>query len=601
MRTVETSGDMIYEADYSVKMNDGITIRYDVYRPKKEGSFPVIVTYGPYSKGMHFSQSYGLFWKRIKEAYPEILEGTSGRYMNWETVDPEKWVPYDYAVVKIDSRGTGRSEGVIDSCSDREAQDFYACIEHIATEPWCNGKIAGLGISYYAIMLWAVAAKCPPHLSAIIPFEGASDFYREFARHGGIGHDFASVWYPLQVGAVEHGLGKAGQYGRISKDFVSGPETVSKKELTAHRSNYLQEMTEQEMIYDPVYQKRQVDLTKINIPVLSCGNWGGNALHLRGNIEGYLAVPSKDKFLEIHGLEHFTEFYTDYGRTMQKAFLDHYLKGLDTWHQSPVHLRLRNIDGSFTDRDEQEWPLKRTRWTKLYLHGDGSLSEAEDGDFALSFEADGSGLNFFTPPMEQETEITGPIAGHFTISSSTEDADVFVTMRILDPARQDVSFVSANDAHGVITNGWLRASHRKLDTEKSTAYRPVHTYDEKQPLNPSEKVPLDVEVWPTSVIIPKRYRLGFYVGGKDFAFKDKSKWSRVDISAYLRPRMLLSLFRTLNFKGMVGLLKHDKVWKGQAMYTHTIDRKSAVFHGTTTIYSDENDRPYILLPVIPKS
>ncbi|MDY2960388.1 MAG: hypothetical protein SOR72_06305 [Hornefia sp.] len=93
MRTVETRGDMIFEADFSVKMDDGITIRYDVYRPKKEGCFPAIVTYGPYSKGMHFSQSYGLFWKRIKEAYPEILEGTSGKYMNWETVDPEKWVP----------------------------------------------------------------------------------------------------------------------------------------------------------------------------------------------------------------------------------------------------------------------------------------------------------------------------------------------------------------------------------------------------------------------------------------------------------------------------------------------------------------------------
>ena len=129
---------MIYEADYAVKMNDGITIRYDVYRPKKEGSFPVIVTYGPYSKGMHFSQSYGLFWKRIKEAYPEILEGTSGKYMNWETVDPEKWVLYDYAVVKIDSRGTGRSEGVIDSCSDREGNDLRSDLSEKAGRPHQN-------------------------------------------------------------------------------------------------------------------------------------------------------------------------------------------------------------------------------------------------------------------------------------------------------------------------------------------------------------------------------------------------------------------------------------------------------------------------------
>ena len=99
----------------------------------------------------------------LRQAYPEILEGTSGTYMNWETVDPEKWVPEGYAIVKVDSRGTGRSEGVIDSCSDREAQDFCDCIEHVAQLPWCDGKVAGLGISYYAIMLWAVAAKRPPH------------------------------------------------------------------------------------------------------------------------------------------------------------------------------------------------------------------------------------------------------------------------------------------------------------------------------------------------------------------------------------------------------------------------------------------------------
>lgn len=427
MKIIKDKG-MVIEIDNFIIMDDGIKIRYDVYRPDNDGRYPSIITYGPYSKGMHFSQSYGLFWKRIKEAYPEILEGTSGKYMNWETVDPEKWVPEGYAVVKADSRGTGRSEGIIDNCSDREAQDFYNCIEYIAALPWCNGKIAGLGISYYAIMLWAVAAKRPPHLSAIIPFEGASDFYREFARHGGIGHDFASIWYPLQVGAVQHGLGKLGQKGKISNDYVSGPETLSRKELTANRSSYLTDIAEQEMITDKVYQNRKVDLSKINIPVLSCGNWGGNGLHLRGNIEGYLSVPSKDKFLEIHGLEHFTEFYTDYGRNMQKAFLDHYLKGLDTWHQAPVHLRLRNIDGSFTDRDEREWPLRRTQWTKFYLHENGSFSRTPSATFTLSFHADGDGLNFFTEPLAEELEITGPISGHFSISSSTDDADLFLTM-----------------------------------------------------------------------------------------------------------------------------------------------------------------------------
>lgn len=165
---------------------------------------------------------------------------------------------------------------------------------------------------------------------------------------------------------------------------------------------------------------------------------------------------------------------------MQKAFLDHYLKGLDTWHQAPIHLRLRNVDGSFTDRDEQEWPLQRTQWTKFYLHENGSFSTTPSATFTLSFHADGDGLNFFADPLGEELEITGPISGHFSISSSTDDADLFLTMRILDENGNDISFVSANDEHGVIANGWLCASHRKLDDEKSTPYRHYHTHDEKQ-------------------------------------------------------------------------------------------------------------------------
>ncbi|MYN69502.1 CocE/NonD family hydrolase [Streptococcus suis] len=355
----------------------------------------------------------------------------------------------------------------MDNWTIQEAKDYAECIEQIAELPWCDGNIAGLGISYYAIMQWAVAAQCPPHLKAIIPFEGASDLYREFARHGGIGSDFVNVWYPLQVAAVQNGLGRFGQFGTISQDYLSGPQTLSKKSLIQNRRNYFEEIAENELIDADVYQRRQIDLSQIDIPVLSCGNWGGNALHLRGNTEGYLAIPSKDKFLEIHGLEHFTEFYTDYGRTMQQAFLDHYLKGKTTWHQAPVHLRLRNVDGSFTDRDEQEWPLARTQWTKYYLQQDGSLSVNASDDFQLPFQADSAGLNFFTEPLTEEREITGPAAASLLVSSSTQDADIFITLRVLDPHGNDISFVAANDPHGVVATGWLRASHRKLDTEKA--------------------------------------------------------------------------------------------------------------------------------------
>lgn len=349
-----------------------------------------------------------------------------------------------------------------------------------------------------------------------------------------------------------------------------------------------------------MYRLRKIDLSKIEIPVLSCSNWGGNALHLRGNTEGYLAIPSKEKFLEIHGLEHFTEFYTDYGRTMQQEFLDHYLKGKDTWHRAPVHLRLRNVDGSFTDRDEQEWPLARTQWTRYYLHQDGGLSTEESGDFRFSFKADREGKDFFTEPLAEALEITGPAAALLLLSSTTKDADVFLTIRVLDHDGKDVSFVAANDPHGVIATGWLRASHRKLDEEKSLPYRPYHTHDELQPLKKGEKVQMNIEIWPTSIILPKGYRLGVHIGGRDFRFADPNLTSRVDISHYLKnPKLMLGMFRALPMNQLFKLLTHEKVWAGNAMYTHSMDMKRKEFSGITTVYSESGNRPYLLLPVIP--
>ena len=143
--------EMTIEFDHEIVMDDGIVIRCDIYRPTGKGKYPAILTNGPYSKGLHFSQGYANFWERIKACYPEILENTTGKYFNWETVDPEKWVPEGYACVRIDSRGSGRSEGMIDSLSPREIQDYYDCIEYIAQLPWCDGNIGLNGISYFGI------------------------------------------------------------------------------------------------------------------------------------------------------------------------------------------------------------------------------------------------------------------------------------------------------------------------------------------------------------------------------------------------------------------------------------------------------------------
>src|SRR5690606_7201155 len=181
----------------------------------------------------------------------------------------------------------------------------------------------------------------------------------------------------------------------------------------------------------------------------------------RGNFEGFMRASSAQKWLEVHGEEHWTHFYTDYGRRLQLEFFDHFLKGEDNgWDRRPrVMLRVRRVDG-FVDRTEDDWPIPRTRWTRMYLHGDGRLSTEPPTEAAtVEFDALGDGVVFTTDPFTEETEVTGPSSLGITVSSSTTDADVFVVVGLVDPEGKEVVFQGALDPHSPIAHGWLRASH----------------------------------------------------------------------------------------------------------------------------------------------
>src|SRR4029453_8649839 len=163
-------------------------------------------------------------------------------------------------------------------------------------------------------------------------------------------------------------------------------------------------------------------------------------------------------------------------------------KGEDTgWKKQPrVALQVRHPGETFVERHEKEWPLARTRWTKLYLSpSDQSLTRAPvRRRGAVSYDGLGVGVTFLTPPLPGEAEITGPIAPKLFVSSQTTDADLFLVVRALTPNLQEVVFQGALDPHTPIAQGWLRASHRKLDSKLTLPYRPYHTHDEKQPLVP---------------------------------------------------------------------------------------------------------------------
>src|SRR5947209_6576486 len=416
--TSEVRDGMRIDWDVPIPVDDGLVLRADVYRPVRDGKRPVILTYGPYGKWLHFEDLYTDQWRRMIAQHPDVAAASTNKYANWEVVDPEKWVPDGYACVRVDSRGAGRSPGFLDIWSARETKDFYDCIEWAGIQPWSNGKVGLNGISYYAINQWQVASLQPPHLAAMCIWEGAADWYRDMTHHGGILCSFWRNWYDMQVKTVQHGLGERGPRSRVTGELVCGSEMLSEEELARTRCDLGSEISSHPL--DDDYHKARSPLwSKVTVPFLSAGNWGGQGLHLRGNVEGFVRAASPHKWLELHGLEHWTHFYTDYGRLLQKRFFDYFLKGINNgWANEPrVRLQIRRLDG-FVERMEDEWPIARTQWTKFYLDPDNrklsSTPVASSG--RIDFDAMADGVTFLSPPLEREMEITGPSAAKLFFS-----------------------------------------------------------------------------------------------------------------------------------------------------------------------------------------
>jgi uncharacterized protein len=559
-----------------IEMDDGIVLRADVFRPIPDGKYPVILSYGPYAKGLAFQEGYPNQWQLMIAQHPDVAAGSSNKYQNWEVVDPEKWVPDGYVCARVDSRGCGCSPGTIDHFSPRETRDFYNCIEWAGAQPWSNGKVGLNGISYYAINQWHVAALQPPHLAAMCIWEGAADWYRDMTHHGGILCTFWANWYDMQVKTVQYGRGERGPRSRVTGELVCGTQTLSEAELARNRCDFGNEILAHPLD-DDYHRARSPVWSQITVPFLSAGNWGGQGLHLRGNVEGFVRAASKQKWLELHGLEHWTHFYTDYGRRLQKRFFDYFLKGIENeWTDEPqVRLQIRRLDG-FAERVESEWPIARTQWTKFYLNlVDRTLTRTPVvGEGRVEFDATGDGVTFFSPPFENETEITGPSAAKLFISSSTADADIFVVLRVFSPDGKEIVFQGAIDPHTPVSQGWLRGSHRKLDPDLSTPHRPYHTHDEKQPLRPGEIVELNVEIWPTSIVVPAGYRIGLTVRGKDYEYEGPTG-------------------------GRLANFKNELKGCGPFLHDDPRDRSPEIFGGKATLHVGSDRASHLLLPVIP--
>ena len=186
----------------------------------------------------------------------------------------------------------------------------------------------------------------------------------------------------------------------------------------------------------------------------------------------------------------------------------------------------------------------------------------------------GDGVTFLTAPFAHETEITGPSALKLFVSSSTPDADIFAVLRVFTGDLKEVVFQGAIDPHTPVGQGWLRASHRKLDKKLSTPYRPYHTHTRRQPLKPGEVVELDIEIWPTSIVVPAGHRVGLTVRGKDYVYAGPSG-------------------------GRLSNFKNELTGCGPFLHDDLRDRPPEIFGGVTGLHFGGSSGPICCCPIIP--
>lgn len=508
---------MITESDVGILTRDKVRLSARIYRPQTKGKVPILLAVSPYQH--------------------ETDDLPHSRLFLWREVGPVAWYveTQGYAIVHVDVRGTGKSQGTYNFLDEAEQQDLYEIVEWCGAQAWCNGRVGGYGQSYYAWSQWFMGIVNPPSLKCIAPYDGAVDIYRDVMYHGGIYCDFLPWWYQMvRVNNLHRPPGKAS--GKLMPvDFG--------REFAEHT------------LYDDFWKVRSPweRLSDIRVPTLSIGHWGKMALHLRGNIVGYERIRAP-KRLVVTGARDVFEAHDqfeqiEYHEQELLPFYDRFLKAADASEipGAPVKLYVRGVEQY---RDEAEWPLARARQKSLYLSAaksgvvnslnDGSLSwdrAVAGGDTTTvnypdpdwKFGVVGMGprgpepvscvLTFTTAPFDHGLEITGPVVLELYLSSSATDTDLFVRISDL-PMDAPAQGGAASQQATVVSKGWLRASHRRKDEEISTALRPFYRHDNPEPLEPGKIVRLEIEILPFSHVFKKGHRLRLEIANGDSPITD---------------------------------------------------------------------------------
>lgn len=471
------------ERNVAVPLRDGVRILIDIYRPERAlQPLPILLGWSPYGK---HNVSDRLPW-----AAADVGESWISRYTAFEAPDPLYWCAHGYAVVYPDPRGSWYSEGELRHGGVGEAQDCYDLIEWLGACPWSNGRVGMSGVSYLTAIQWQVAPLHPPHLAAINPYEGFTDWYREFAYHGGI----------PETSFLVRGSANLQYSTTRTEDTVANAR--------AHP------------LYDDYWASKECALESIEVPAYIVASWSDQGLHTRGTLEAYKRIASREKWLEVHGRKKWHYYYEPSRVEKQRQFLDHFLKSpgpvVPAWPK--VLIEVREHAHKAQERAESAWPVARTHFRKLYL--DAARRRLCDEPLADSVEMQ------YDPCLEcatfdyrfaADTELTGHMKLRLWAEAvGSDDMDMFVAIEKLDGQGAPVHFIFYSMYEdGPVALGWLRASHRELDPERSRPEQPFHRHTREQRLSPGERVPLEIEIWPSSTRFLAGETLRLRVQGRD--------------------------------------------------------------------------------------
>lgn len=431
---------------------------------------------------------------------------------------PASWIPS--ALVGQSSSATTLKAMVRPHLSDQVCNlltqsdpDAYDIVEWAGTQEWSTGKVAMCGISYFGMSCYWAAMHQPPHLAAIVPYEALTDLYGDVCRQGGLWHSgFQKHWFNNII--VPQQYGKVEENGKV--------EGLSDEQLAKQRFDY--EALARHWIWRsegpwPVFDRTR-DLSKIQVPILTAGNWMDSEVHLPGNPTSFERASSEWKFLEMHTGNHLAAYYEPAQIQRQLKFLDYFLKGKTNELESSPRIDLLIRRGTHNSyRAERSWPPKDATYTPLYLAHNEILSfdqyKASSNDDTISY-AGLTGKSFFqTAPMKENLEILGYPYLELTVATDAKDMDIFVYFYVINPKGEKLIFRGNHDEPAVsLVRSWFRLSHRTLSS-KSTPDRPVLDQMKPAPVEKNKYYDVKIPIPPTSIIVEPAHRLAIALRASD--------------------------------------------------------------------------------------